>query len=184
MGRGLTPDPAHSLVAAAHVLASVCTRGGGGGRPPPQAGMQPGGWTCVFPAAQALSGCGHRGAHMCCSRVSGGREGGSHGLPRSPEALARPKDQPQKARMLSRLVGARGSRGDRAPEPWECFHSKSTCFRNPGSGGVHPLCCKHLPSRHLPCAALGMLDSEAPVPSAQGERGSRGRPARRREQLT
>lgn len=53
-----------------------------------------------------------RGAHTCCSRVSGGREGGSHGLPRSPEALARPKVQEQKARMLSRLVGARGSPGD------------------------------------------------------------------------
>lgn len=150
----------------------------------------PPGWDAAWrldvrvPGSPGPERCGRpkwppRRSHVLFPRVRRDR-GWLPQLPLGPEALARPKGQPQKARMLSRLVGARGRRGVRAPEPWECFPNKSTCFRNPGSGGVQHLCCKHLPSRHLPCAAPGMLDSEAPVPSAQGERGSRGRPVPRR----
>ena len=69
----------------------VCTRGMVVGDP--QAGMQAGGWTCVCPAAQALSGCGHpkcppRPSHVLFPRVR--RERGQ--LPRGSHAARRPWD--------------------------------------------------------------------------------------------
>lgn len=129
---------------------------------------------CVCPAAQALSGCGHpkcppRPSHVLFPRVR--REGGR--LPRGSHA----------ARGPGAAGGGAGESRRLSTRALGMFLQQVSLLQESRGGGVHRFCCKHLPARHLPCVALGMLDSEAPVPSAQGERGSGGGLSKRDKQL-